>query len=116
LWLNKDVLPLTQITCCFSFSKYISFVMHLYIFISRCIIKVMYLEKPKRQIIWDRGSNFYFYYLFNKVTTLCNKLTFSLHFTNPWCNFKNFFARHFQRFLMSPRGGEWIGIPWGITT
>jgi hypothetical protein len=25
--------------------------------ISRCIIKSMYLEKPKQPIIWDRGSN-----------------------------------------------------------
>ena len=54
-----EVLPPSQITICFGFSRYIYFAMHLdvhYVTISRYIAKKMYLRKPKRIVIWDGGS------------------------------------------------------------
>jgi len=51
------ILPLSQIINHFGFFRCIVFAMLIDIYImSRCIAKSIYLEKPKRLIIWDAGS------------------------------------------------------------
>ena len=57
------ILPLSQIINHFGFFRCRVFAMLIYIYtyiyiyiMSRCIAKSIYLEKPKRLIIWDRRS------------------------------------------------------------
>jgi len=48
LFTYSNLLPLSQIISRFGFSRYIDFAMHLDMYISKYIAKIMYLEKLKR--------------------------------------------------------------------
>jgi hypothetical protein len=53
----KKLLPPFHIACRFDFSRYIHFCyVSRHKYISRFVVKGMYLEKPKRQLIWNGGS------------------------------------------------------------